>query len=784
MRSQLTRSVFRRLLSNEGLLFRCPTRASIHYRTRQRNALPSVVRAPTRRTLFGFSSKPARETKEAQLDPGLATMVQLSVRQRLQAQPPPREQLLKAWITFFEYKNTSKEVVNNVQLGHALRTYKYLQSTRQDGESNLNLPQMRKAATVLRKIPKDHSPAHAEFARLLYEDCLLERGRAGNLSDSTKDLYPLVVVLTKTGNSSEARDLVTSQQPPAKVDPDGLADANTRRLWYQVLSGFAEEDNELELLRTWETLEELGWPYKFEFQRIMVTFYASKNNIEATKKWYEKPTKSSQSRFHPFGGLIQTLLRFCVRNNELEWCKTIFRDLLANEPPKEIWDVVLQWAAGALGKGVEDVEKMMEIMIRRSLGDAGPDAETINELVELAMSLNDSYLAERYIALGQKFGIRPNAKTYCLQMIYRSGAKDLRGAQAAYEELQAEEVLDNEDLPAINTYIRALCSAKVLNYERIISITTDLSERQKRLEAGTTCALSKIYLSRAEDNELIDLLQSESYHYTYNERALIREVFMEFCLSPETDTIRSWTAYTILHPLLDETTVAQRTVLMKNFFSRGRCDMASYVFGHMRAHNMPDRRPVLDTYVQCFLGIASCADREALDMVHNMLKMDSNIEPTTALYNSLMLAYTACEDADRALGFWDDITNSREGPSYQSLEIVFWACSRKHFGDVRAREIWSKMRRMEIEVTGKVFSAYVGSLAGHGKLDEAKGVCEQVPKELGTFYNAIPGQNRKDLVEEWAKDNYPDAWKELEKLGRYEHEEGHMLFNMKREFKA
>lgn len=55
---------------------------------------------------------------------------------------------------------------------------------------------------------------------------------------------------------------------------------------------------------------------------------------------------------------------------------------------------------------------------------------------------------------------------------------------------------------------------------------------------------------------------------------------------------------------------------------------------------------------------------------------------------------------------------------------------------------------------------------------------------LGTFYNAIPGQNRKDLVEEWAKDLYPEAWKELEELGRTEHEEGHLLFNMAREFKA
>jgi hypothetical protein len=49
---------------------------------------------------------------------------------------------------------------------------------------------------------------------------------------------------------------------------------------------------------------------------------------------------------------------------------------------------------------------------------------------------------------------------------------------------------------------------------------------------------------------------------------------------------------------------------------------------------------------------------------------------------------------------------------------------------------------------------------------------------LGTFYNALPGQNRKDLVEEWAKDLYPDAWEELVKLGQVKAEEGHRLFKM------
>jgi hypothetical protein len=55
---------------------------------------------------------------------------------------------------------------------------------------------------------------------------------------------------------------------------------------------------------------------------------------------------------------------------------------------------------------------------------------------------------------------------------------------------------------------------------------------------------------------------------------------------------------------------------------------------------------------------------------------------------------------------------------------------------------------------------------------------------LGTFYNAVPGQNRKDLVEEWAKELYPDAWADLEKVGQKTMKEGHRLFNMKREIRA
>lgn len=37
---------------------------------------------------------------------------------------------------------------------------------------------------------------------------------------------------------------------------------------------------------------------------------------------------------------------------------------------------------------------------------------------------------------------------------------------------------------------------------------------------------------------------------------------------------------------------------------------------------------------------------------------------------------------------------------------------------------------------------------------------------LGVFYNAMPGQDRKDMIEEWAKATYPEEWKALEAMGQ------------------
>ncbi|KIN06337.1 hypothetical protein OIDMADRAFT_90600, partial [Oidiodendron maius Zn] len=683
-------------------------------------------------------------------------MLDLSLMNKIQARPPPLENLAGAFNSFFSHKQRVGESVNSLQAQHALRTLRYLRDKNRGDEAfGLCLEDLRCAAKVLANIcddsPRDTLSAHYELAKEVFDDISARILRSGE-GLSHLDVKSFLMVLVKSGESLQARQLL-QEFTGSNVDLVGQTPRakHLRRFWTLVMEGFSREEDENELLKTAEMAEKAGLHFGQKFHEVMTVFYGERDNIEETKRWFSRPLSKD---VYPSPKALSKILHFCIRNNELHWSKSVFRELLENNPQKETWDIALQWAAGGLGKGVEDVERMLETMIRhdKERNTGRPDASTINGLVNLAMSVNDSYLAERYIVLGAKFGIRPNSQTYILQMNYRISAGDLSGAGAAYTSLQSEEIRDNEDLPAINKYVRALCATKEPNYDLIMSVTSDLDERGARLEATTVSTLCMVHLSRGELQEIIDLLQTHAFHYSLSERTLIRDDFLAYCLNRENTVSKVWEAYTIFRQIFQETDIA------------------------------------------CFEGIASFADRESLDIVHNMLKMDSTIEPNTKLYNSLMLAYASCGDSSKALSYWDNITLSSEGPSYKSLEIVFLACRGKAFGEKIARSIWDKMRRMDIEITPQVFVAYLGALAGNSQLEEAKELVERAEKEfglnptitmIGTLYNNIPGQNRKDLVEKWAKDLYPAIWVGLEGFGQLTAKEGHRLFRMpKEEIKA
>lgn len=218
--------------------------------------------------------------------------------------------------------------------------------------------------------------------------------------------------------------------------------------------------------------------------------------------------------------------------------------------------------------------------------------------------------------------------------------------------------------------------------------------------------------------------------------------------------------------------------------------MACHIFFHMRNSDEPNVRANRDTYVHAFAGFARCKDPESLELVHNQLKLDMDMEFDTELRNSLMMAYAAIGQHHRALEFWSEIVGSREGPTYKSITIVFRACEGMPFGDQFAKPIWQRLKELDIEIDKEIFAAYLGAIAHNGLHDEAVAMMETVEEEygfkpdyfmLGTWFNTSSNTTRQGYIEAWAKEYYPQEWSELEALGRYTVPYGYQQFKLSRD---
>lgn len=697
-------------------------------------------------------------------------MMKLSDRLKRGERTQPPEELAEAFVTFFEAGHKSSRL-DDMQAQHALTTLEHLETD--DHVALLTSNQLRTALHVL-KAPavgvnlKVHNKlAKAAFAILKKRWDDLIPGQDQH-DPREQDLLHFIQVMSQTGDALYARNLTEEYWDSC------LREVSTAP-WTKILRGLLEEDKADEMERTVEIMQKCGVPFDQRHQQAVIRDCAGLHqDLEMVKRWYYRPLAEGQA---PSRRTDTFVLRLCISKNELEWGDKIFRSLLERTSvTKATWDVIFQWSA-AKGRSVDEIERMIQVMIRRSEEEGTPlkpDMDTINGLIELANARHDPYTAERYVALGQKWGLQPNARTFLFQLDYRIKVGDLGGARTAYARLQGEEIPDNEDIPLINKLIVALSNERAQNYDIVMGLVDDLSERKTRFEPATVAALASVHLQRGEIDDLADLLNTHAFHYGLKQRLDISSVLLVHCLSPSTPISRAWDTYNILRQTFPEIDIPTRTTLMNNFFARDRSDMATHVFGHMRQQQVKSLRPTVATYAQCLSGLSRAGDRESLGTVHNMIKLDNEIEPDTQLYNALMLAYSGCGDSGTALKFWEDIMHSREGPSYASIQIALRACEKDSYGEEIARDIWGKLQKLEIEVTREIYAAYVGALAGQNLFDECVGLVDDAEKEigykpdallLGTFYNATRGSDNRSRVKEWAWKGYPAAYEALLKLG-------------------
>ncbi|KAL2264839.1 hypothetical protein VTJ83DRAFT_7349 [Remersonia thermophila] len=824
MPSHLTRNVYLGLLARHGLLLRpCPALSRRHVsalsRPRVRSRLnhaphappslpPPMARRPSRRTFFGIFQKPPRMLKEPEIEPGYDVLLAYRKVEVESARPAPRSELVRGWRQFIQHKRKDElRPFNSTQALLVVGLLRHLLSPDSDPDGvtttddDLTFADLRAALWVTATKPPRHTAEHhLELAQLLYgeierriqhmrelgfdEDVIRD---AAGTRDLTNDFELLLTALTQCGGSLEASRRLAEfrRREPRMVQ-------RIRSCWTIVLRGLAEEGREQDLLREWEAAEKAKMEYMPPVHEIMTTFYARRDRVDETKRWFEKPVHGGWRRSPK---AYAEVMRFALRNGEKKWLQPVFEQLINSNPKKEWWDVIFQWAVLVMDKGVEDIKDMIGVMVRQGKDAPRPGASTIDSLVAAAIEKKNPYLAERFVSLGAELKIAPRASTYLLQMDYRLDARDFGGVQAIYDKFLRGDVAarQDEDLPVVNKYLRALCSVPEPDFGRILDVTADLESRHATLEPETVVALCMAFLRSDNQYDVIDTLSVHTISYSLEERAQVRRAFIDYILDRRgVSTARAWDGYQLLRQFFPETEPEERLRLMEGFFARRRPDMAAYVFGHMRAQENPAQRPTADMYVACLEGLGRCPDPESLRMVHNMLKMDTSIQLDTRLYNALMMAYAANEEPDVAIEFWRDITHSAEGPSYSSLAIVFWACELQPYGDRTARQIWQKVQRMDLEVPPEVFWAYCGAIAGSGHLDEVTRLIRGMEASvgygpglmtLGVTYNALPREDQKEQFETWARAEYPDIWAQLEKKGRKETIMG-TKFNIVRDMKA
>ena len=671
-------------------------------------------------------------------------MVHLNNQLSQKIRPPPPEKIAEAFSAFlgaqYRSRNYSSPLAE-AQVRQIAGAFDYLRSTADDADGTaMSNGDLRLALKLLASRPwEGRYEAHLQLASRLYEEVEMRQsiesvhGSPGKDPDFGRSVTSYIKILSRAGQTKKAREVLEqywqSDLKQSRLDP-----------WLNVLRGFVNEHNPEELSATVANLPTYGVPFDSNMHGAIVREYAREDDVEATKKWYYRPIADG-GRSRP--STDHAVYELCIRKNEYEWGEKIFRSNLEDkQPSRQTWASILKWSA-AKGKGVDEIERMMNVMIRRKEkgahnGGMDPDIDMINELIELAISRDDPYTAERYVSLSQRLNLRPNARTFLLQLDYRIKVGDLDGARAAYSNFQTEEDrAENEVLRLSNKLVVALCE-RDQPLENIMPIVEDLSERKIRFEPATVAALVRLYLNHGKSHEAHELLNTSTVYHNPEERDSIREAFISYILTRSNRTALAWDAYLTVRAHFPDTSVATRAKLMTEFFERRRPDLGVYVFGHMRQSPHLNRRPDAATYKACFEGIARAGgDMSSLHLVHNMLKLDTEIEPNTRLYNGLMLAYTACGDPSRALEFWHNIVHSHEGPTYSSIQIALQVCEVEPSGEETARNIWARLRRFGIKVTREIYAAYVGALAGQTRLKECIELVENIEAEIGEKPDAL-----------------------------------------------
>ncbi|KAL5337855.1 hypothetical protein BJX70DRAFT_221557 [Aspergillus crustosus] len=781
MQSQLTRRVFRAILNNELLSSsQCRNRCLHTIRThRSRGVTPGPTKVQLR-GLFAFNVNPQPAPPPATLpsEIGLKPMKDLLNSLEDKSRGPGNDVLAKAFQAFFETRVEEPGTVSQLQARLLGTTWKHLQAHEELLEpedwqrvfSDENLENVLYVLSGARCL----TGARA-LLRDLAHQVFLALGEAhghgqNQLKQSTILAY--VDIQALNGGPEGARRTVEefwSELRDASPSP-----------WLTVMKGFALSDERRHQVK-WiaERSNGYGIPFNPSSQEDVIQYLIGRDNLNAVKPIYECPLS---------GGEVPTLstkiavIKYSIRKANVAWAKPIFESMLSN-PASETIGTRLLWDA-VQGASASELAKTAELL---TVDD--PDAKAslttscLNDLIEYANSIKNPKLAAELLDLASTWGLTPNTQTSLLHLESYIQAGDVGEALKLLDSVKDLDTTAPENLPLMNKLIKMLCLSGQddIIFDHISSLLDPLFEYSVRLDSDTLAALTHMLLYRHDWEGVSELLRPRLGSYDSEERSKVRNALTDFIHDRSQESDHAWEVYGLLQIAFPETGVNMRTSIMTSFYDRNRSDLAFLVFGHMRQAQHFSKRPKPDTYARCFQGIARTQDTEHLETVHNMLKLDTEVDLSTRLLNWIMLAYAECEKPEKGMQIFRDILQSDEGPSTRTVQLYFKVCAKHHNGTHEAMKLIEKMKSLDVAIDRHLYTEYVAALAAQCEFELAKEALNAMQEvtgypptttSIGYFYNSIPFQHWKDEVEKWAKVDYPDLWTQLEGVERTEHKEG------------
>ncbi|CEJ62453.1 hypothetical protein PMG11_10950 [Penicillium brasilianum] len=786
MQSHLTRRVFRALINNEPLSFSRCRRTQLLHTISPARVRSNTVRLPhvQVRTLFAFTMDPRAASGEGlpttlASEKGLKPMTDLKRSLEDKSRAPPNNTLVNAFKLFFETRVDSPGVINSFQAQLLSMTWKYLKARQEELDDNdwhniFSVDSLERILFVLSEaqcLPESRDTV-LKLARYAYLELCADHGFGPN-SISRPALLVYINLLAMNGNPEDARQVIINfggQLRGAKPSP-----------WLNVLKGFAMKDDRRQLRKITQELEKYGVKFDQTSHKELVDILIAQNLFKAVQTVYECPMAGNAE---PSLATKKAVIEYAILNSETAWAEPIYQSIREGATPSlETVGVSLLWEA-AQGASASSLGEKVKLWA--ATNPQIKDALTItdiNNLLRYANVQENPQSASALLSLADQWGLSPDEQTHLLQLESVIQAGDVEASLRILQDQLDPSSLPNANITLSNQLLTMLCSSEKKDelFQQISSLLDPLFQEGVHLEPTTVAALTRMLLYRHDNEAVSELLRPRLATYDSQGKTIIRTAVTDFILDLNEKDADVWEVYELFKLAFPETGVSVRTEIMCTFFERKRSDLAVLVFGHMRQAEDLSRRPKPDTYARCFQGLARTADATNLELVHNMLKLDLEVELTTRVLNGLMLAYAACEMPEKSMNIFRQILQSDEGPSTKTIALFFKVCEKHHNGVQEAVKMMSKVKKLEIEVDRRLYSSYIEALAAQCEFDRATEAINNMQAEIGVpptsttiglFYNAIPYQYWKDQVEDWARQTYPELWDHLAKTERNEYEEG------------